>query len=355
MNIIGEIREIKYKATMSSPLDSFTMDSLEDALRSHSSFTIRIDNRGEFAISRWVSAKRTRSYPYARVYDTYSFSGKKITIIPLCKDEGADGDRDFIQFDTISLMSLLGVYVIIAYYVDAERNQRYENKITNQVLDIKYIKDKISQIADYQSDALHWNMGQLAHADTIAELALTSYTSLSRRLGVRLHSDAGVKNLATQLKAGGQEFKENSRAKAIMAQQRESRTKQPKEFTEGEKSDITITNFYNGFYAFTVDEAYIERDKIRLVEAKHTERTLLPSMEDMKDGIVKMIIFSNLSHVEVNGARYGVIPELKLTSKYRFSLSPGIRLKGTLTMLEAEAKENGFEVSFNGEYIARTL
>jgi hypothetical protein len=28
--------------------------------------------------------------------------------------KGKDGDRDFLQWDTISLMSLLGIYVIIA-------------------------------------------------------------------------------------------------------------------------------------------------------------------------------------------------------------------------------------------------
>ena len=71
----------------------------------------RQDN--EFAVSWWVSPKRTRSYPYARVYDTLGFSGKKATIIPIIKDEGKDGDRDFLQWDTISLMSLLGVYVIV--------------------------------------------------------------------------------------------------------------------------------------------------------------------------------------------------------------------------------------------------
>ena len=44
-----------------------------------------------FALSKWVSPKRTRSYPYSRVYDTFDCgAGKVATIIPLIKDEGRD-------------------------------------------------------------------------------------------------------------------------------------------------------------------------------------------------------------------------------------------------------------------------
>ena len=42
----------------------------------------------KIAVSRWISPKRTRSYPYERVYDTLAFDGKKVTIIPVVKDEG---------------------------------------------------------------------------------------------------------------------------------------------------------------------------------------------------------------------------------------------------------------------------
>ncbi|MCW3136085.1 MAG: hypothetical protein N2V77_03985 [Canidatus Methanoxibalbensis ujae] len=125
-------------------------------------FILRVNKDNEFAVS-WggVSPKRTRSYPYARVYDTLGFSGKKVTIIPIIKDEGKDGDRDFLQWDTISLMSLLGVYVIVGYYIQADRNPGYKNKITNQRFDTEYIKEEIQRLLSYQSDALHWNLEQI--------------------------------------------------------------------------------------------------------------------------------------------------------------------------------------------------
>jgi len=124
-------------------------------------------NKHTFAISKWVSPKRTRSYPFERVYNTLHIS-KKITVIPIVKDEGAKGDRDFIQWDTISLMSLLDVFVIFAYYEKAEKK---DNKITNQQFNNKYVLSKIKEIEQYHSSALHWNLNEL---NTNMELLLLS-------------------------------------------------------------------------------------------------------------------------------------------------------------------------------------
>ena len=104
------------------------------------SFLLEIDSKNQFGISWWVSAKRTRSYPYARVYDTLSFSGKKVTIIPIYKDEGFQGDRDFIQWDTISLMSLLQVYVIIDIMIQQSRANVMNTKLQNSVLMLRISK-----------------------------------------------------------------------------------------------------------------------------------------------------------------------------------------------------------------------
>ena len=136
MDIFAQIKGIEYKPYLCKELDEVKMNEFDKALSSKTSFILNVDNTNKIAISWWVSAKRTRSYPYARVYNTLSFSGKKITIIPIFKDEGKDGDRDFLQWDTISLMSLLGVYVIISYYVDATQSLRYRHKIADQRFDL---------------------------------------------------------------------------------------------------------------------------------------------------------------------------------------------------------------------------
>ncbi|MCW1295018.1 MAG: hypothetical protein QXP07_04175, partial [Candidatus Parvarchaeum sp.] len=128
-DIFAEIRGIKYQPFLCKKLNVFDFDNIDWLLQKEASFLLKV-NGGQVAVSWWVSPKRTRSYPYARVYDTLSFTGKRVTIIPVLKDEGKDGDRDFLQWDTVSLMSLLGVYVIISYYSDASRNPRFRNKIT---------------------------------------------------------------------------------------------------------------------------------------------------------------------------------------------------------------------------------
>lgn len=164
MDLSAKIKGIKYKPLLCKELDVYEINELEEAINQSASFILKINKENNVAISWWVSAKRTRSYPYARVYDTLCFSGKKITIIPIMKDEGIEGDRDFLQWDTVSLMSLLGVYVVIAYYTNAEPSKKFKNKITNQKFDIDYLREKINDILSFQSDALHWNISHIDEA-----------------------------------------------------------------------------------------------------------------------------------------------------------------------------------------------
>jgi hypothetical protein len=49
---------------------------------------------------------------------------KKETIIPIMEDEGAAERRDYLQWDTVYPMSLLGIYVIIAT-IRGGTNSRY--------------------------------------------------------------------------------------------------------------------------------------------------------------------------------------------------------------------------------------
>ncbi len=117
MDIYAEITGLKYTPFLCSKLNVFDITEIEKALSTSATFILKINEENKIVVSWWVSPKRTRSYPYARVYDSLAFSGKRVTIIPIFKDEGKDGDRDFLQWDTVSLMSLLGVYVVISYYI----------------------------------------------------------------------------------------------------------------------------------------------------------------------------------------------------------------------------------------------
>ena len=342
MDLSAKITGIKYKPFLCAKLKSFAFRDLERALATNVVFILNIDKENSVAISWWVSAKRTRSYPYARVYDTLNFVGKKITIIPVVKDEGKEGDRDFLQWDTISLMSLLGVYVILGYYVDAERSTRYRHKITNQRFDILYIKRKIKEILSYQSDALHWNLSQIDKVGDIGQKALESYERISKKTKVGMHSKTSGERRINQLQEGKIKFMSLSRQLAEMAQRRESVTEQPKERLSGTKGIITIKNYLGGFYYFTVDEIEVKGKDVYLIEAKHSKGSL-PSIGDIKDGLIKMILFTNLENAKMDGKNYNPKPVLKLTIENHFDpKSLNATQRKVLELLYKEAKANRF-------------
>lgn len=344
MDLFAKIKGIKYSPLLCRELEVFEFSNLEKALSSYASFILKINKENQVAMSWWVSAKRTRSYPYARVYNTLGFSGRKITIIPVVKDEGKEGDRDFLQWDTISLMSLLGVYVIIAYYRDAERSKKYRHKITNQRFDIGHIQEQIKSILSYQSDALHWNLAHIDKVGQIGQKALGCYAEISKKLKVEMHSRQTAEKRITELLKGKDEFMKLSRMLAEKAQQRERLTVQPKENLSGVKAIITIQNYLGGYYYLTLDEAEIKGNTVFLIEGKHSKNNSLPSLDDIKDGLLKMILFTNLEDVKINERRYNPIVILKLTAK-KFSikkLSPS--QKRVIVFLQKEGKINNFKI-----------
>ena len=139
------------------------------------------------AFSKWVSPKRTRTYPFQRIYNTLGLSTKKVTIIPVIKDEGADGDNDRINAMTLSWMNLMNVYIILAWYEDA-RKVNMKDKITDQVLNVESISEKLLEISQFQSDALHWNANHFEDDfEQIYLNAVDSYKRISEKENVVMH------------------------------------------------------------------------------------------------------------------------------------------------------------------------
>jgi len=349
LDIFAEVKGIKYKPLLCRKLDIFNFNNIDEALEKETSFILRIDGN-EIAVSWWVSPKRTRSYPYARVYDTLGFAGKKVTIIPVMKDEGKDGDRDFLQWDTVSLMSLLGVHVIISYYVDASKSLNFKNKITNQRFDIGHVKSEINKLLYYQSDALHWNLSQLDNVGEIGRVALQHYKNISRRLGVEMHSWESAEKRIRQILKGKETFMKLSRRLAEKAQKRERVTTQPKEHLSGIKATLTVKNYLGGFYYFTCDEVEIHGNDLYLIEGKHSEEKGLPSLGDIKDGLLRMILFTNLENVQIEGKSYNPIPILKLTTAKDIDIARLENLE-IIDLLKNEARTNSFRLLINDKFI----
>jgi hypothetical protein len=69
-----------------------------------------------------------------------------------------------------------------------------------------------------------------------------------------------------------------------------------------------------GQYFFTVDEVFVDHNTIYLIESKHSNQNILPSKGDTKDGLLKMILYSNLGEVDVNNVKMKSKAMLNLTS-----------------------------------------
>lgn len=313
MNIFAEIEGVEYEIKQPNELKEINFNDFD--INKIPSYCLIKGDKYNFALSKWVSPKRTRSYPFERVYNTLSIS-KKFTVIPIIKDEGAKGDRDFVQWDTVSLMSLLDVYVIFAYYHRADKHKTRANKITNQQFDNNYIISKIKEIGSYHSSALHWNLKEINDClpDLISKVK-KHYSDIGNQLNVQFHSTNGIDKFQKQFETGVKTFMKTSREKAKEAQHREQLTVQPKEIlTTATKATITIKNYLGGLYYLTTDEIVIQDDKLYLIEGKHSKNAKLPSIGDIKDGLLKMILYCNLTNVSIENKLFRAIPTLKLTS-----------------------------------------
>jgi hypothetical protein len=115
---------------------------------------------------------------------------------------------------------------------------------------------------------------------------------------------------------------------------------------------LTIYNYLGGAYFFTCDEARIQGNSIFLIEGKHSKQSRLPSLEDIKDGLLKMMLFANLEQVQAKGKEFKPVAVLKLTSAKRFSVESLTPVeKERLAKLQQESRQNRFQVLINGRRI----
>ena len=119
LHFSGFIKGVRYIPFLGAKLTEIDLHNFN--INEVKSSGIIIKDNYKLGYSKWVSPKRTRSYPFARICNTYNCS-KIITVIPIIKDQGKDGDRDMIQYSTISWMNLLNIFIVFGYYDKAIKN-----------------------------------------------------------------------------------------------------------------------------------------------------------------------------------------------------------------------------------------
>ena len=259
------------------------------------------------AFSKWVSPKRTRSYPFARIYNTYHLNSKKVTIIPIIKDEGAGTqNNDRINYITFSWMNLLNIYIILAWYEDAERKPNTTNRITNQILNAESVRKKLLEVSRYQMTALHWNTTHFEKDfESIYLNAVAGYKKISLEENVGIHSPTKHLQTLEKFKTDGHfsltSFKEATLPRSSEAAHRESLTTHILEsLDENTKGVFRISNYLGGQYHLTADEVYWEDAQLIVQESKNSSKGKLPSEDDIKDGLSKLILFANMERVTID-------------------------------------------------------
>lgn len=279
------------------------------------------------AYSQWKTPKRTRTYPFPRIYNTYGLNTKKVTIIPIIKDEGADTNNDRINFITFSWMNLLNVYIILAWYDDAKIKSGTTNRITDQMLNAENVRKTLLEISGYQSTALHWNTRHFNNDfERIYLNAVNSYEKISQEQNVKLHSSQAHLDTLEKYKVDNhfslESFKRETLSSSQKAALRETVTVHRLEsLDDNPKGIFSILNNLGGEYHLTADEIYWENDKLIIQESKNTTKEKLPSKTDITDGLFKLILFANMEQLSVEGkADVPFVTRLKLTGNLTGSL-----------------------------------
>ncbi len=318
LHFTGFIKGLTYKTYLAERLKEISLDEFD--ISQANTFGLIKSPTTEIAYSQWVSPKRTRSYPFARIYNTYNAS-KVITILPVIKDEGKDGDRDRIQYSTISWMNLLNIYIVLAYYEtahkSAKRGQNNKQKLTDQKFNNEFVKSQIDEILAYHQSALHWNKNLFEERFVqIFEKALDCYDSISRTTGVMIHPRQGMDSYLRRIIEEFEEFKNISLKGSQSASKREALTSHKLEYLiDGLKATFSIENYLGGIYYLTPDEIFHENNIYIIQESKNTSKESLPKLPDIQDGLFKLILFSNLDSLNLNGQSVSFITKLKLTGK----------------------------------------
>lgn len=313
MIIFAEIEGIEYDIKMPEELMEFSF--LDFDINEIQTQCLLKEKKFNLAISKWASPQPTRNDAFESVYNTLSFA-KKIAIIPVIKDEGEKRYRDFLQWDTISLISLFEVYVIFAYHHKAEKHPKFSDRILNLQIDNNYILQKIRKLRNYHSSALHWNLKEIKESvPVLIDKAINFYSELTNKYNIKFHNELGLERFQKQFENDINTFYETMREDPIKLHFKENQTVKTRKNQITETNvKINIKNYLGGIYQFKVSEVEIKNNFLYLIESTYSKIKKIPSLSDIKAALLKIMVYCNLSKVKIDNKLFVVIPVLKIHS-----------------------------------------
>lgn len=95
---------------------------------------------------------------------------------------------------------------------------------------------------------------------------------------------------------------------------------------DGCKGVFEIENDLGGIYHLTADEIIIDKQNYIIQESKNSSKKCLPSIDDIQDGLFKLILYSNLDNLYLGEKQLQFSCRLKLT---------GINIKSKIILSES--------------------
>lgn len=359
--IEGKVNKSKYVRKWKEKFKKSTLKTAQDGkVRKKNVF---LYGEQDTIISVWTSPKRTKTNPLPRVYSSLIHNGLKITIIPVLKEEGEGGEQNLLHPNTIYWMTLLGVYVVVGFYEKAQvgkikrqasnaaqgkKSKQGKPKLAEQILELGMIEKQVCEIVTNQPNVELWNKKQIELIPSLLQASIQQYRHLGRMLGIPLKNKSlDRKELKNKkwLEDINEMFKDNARDEKI-SQHSETKTEHkhedvPKEY--GEKAKFNIEFGKDKNIHLTSDGVFVDEKikQITITEAKNTISKNFPSTSDMKDGMMKLMLFGK-TDFEINDVKYSK----KLRSCLKGNGSPKLFQKRFLGFIE-ECKENHIEIRFN--------
>ena len=322
-------------------------------------FLSKFPNGENIAISVWTTPKRTKTPPWPRVYETLSYSGKKITIIPVQASYGLYGDHNIIQPSTISwITAMADIYVIIGVYTNASKKakgapsantnphkQSTQGKavFTNFKFDLDYIENQITEIIEKNPKVNDWNLLQIRKIPKLLSESIEHNKRLGEKLGVEIaYPSKCIWNNHDEFLA---EFDKRS----ADAQNREYNSSQKLENVPGNKGKVEINVQHFPKLHLTADSMEVNENEkiITLLEGKNSTKETFPPPGMVLEQLVKFMVFKNCDF-QINEDVY----QKRLICYVTGTGKPStVEIKAKYQDIIDECNANGIEFRFNKKII----
>ena len=343
LKLKGIIRNVNYSPQVrAQPLEQVAFDGF-DINSAPSSGILEFADDTSFGYSKWNTPKLSRTYPSQHVYRTYHLQSKRVTVIPIIKDEGNDTrNNDRLSSMILARMNLMDVYIILVWYESAEHSPRGGNRTSNHVYNNEFVLERIREIRRAQKSALHWNTMHFERDyEDVFRRAVECYQNVGTRYGIEMHSAKNHLAILEQYLVDGkfnlEAFARYSSARSSAAAKREAMTVHDlEELSDGNKAYCELVNYQGGIYHLTADGVYWEDGRLVIQESKNATKGKMPGLGDVQDGLFKNILFHSIDELYIGRERIEFATRIKLTGKIKGSL----RLPAEVADIEAFASAN---------------